>query len=279
MTSRTLTFFAAIGVSAAAAMPVKSADILPLIDAHVHYSHDAWDGLPPQEAAAVLRRAGLKKVFVSSSSDDGTQKLRAAAPDLIVPVLRPYRKRGELGTWFRDPTVIELLESRLKKGGYAGIGEFHIFGEDTDGEVFRKVVELSRKYNVFLHAHSDANAVDRIFRQYPGATVLWAHSGFAEPDALCPMLKKHRRLWAGLAFRSSHAAGGKVDAEWAKLFAEFPDRFMVGTDTYTPERWYFVEDHAAWNREWLASLPRPLAERIAWRNAAELSDWALQIKE
>jgi len=41
--------------------------------------------------------------------------------------------------------VIELLESRLKKGGYAGIGEFHIFGEDTDGEVFRKVVELSRK--------------------------------------------------------------------------------------------------------------------------------------
>ena len=145
MTSRTLTFFAAIGVSATAAMPVKSADILPLIDAHVHYSHDAWDGLPPQEAAAVLRRAGLKKVFVSSSSDDGTQKLRAVAPDLIVPVLRPYRKRGELGTWFRDPTVIELLESRLKKGGYAGIGEFHIFGEDTDGEVFRKVVELSRK--------------------------------------------------------------------------------------------------------------------------------------
>jgi len=52
--------------------------------------------------------------------------------------------------------------------------------------VFRKVVELSRKYNVFLHAHSDANAVDRIFRQYPGATVLWAHSGFAEPDARWP---------------------------------------------------------------------------------------------
>ncbi len=78
-------------------MPVKSADILPLIDAHVHYSHDAWDGLPPQEAAAVLRRAGLKKVFVSSSSDDGTQKLRAAAPDLIVPVLRPIASGASSG--------------------------------------------------------------------------------------------------------------------------------------------------------------------------------------
>ncbi|MGB0631102.1 MAG: amidohydrolase [Alphaproteobacteria bacterium] len=280
MTTRALTFFAALGISAAAAaMPAKSADILPLIDAHVHFSHDAWDGLPPREAVAVLRRAGLKKVFVSSSSDDGTQKLRAVAPDLIVPVLRPYRKRGELGTWFRDPTVIDLLESRLKKGGYAGIGEFHIFGEDADGDVFRKVVGLARKYRVFLHAHSDADAVDRIFKQYPGATVLWAHSGFAEPDGIRPMLKKHKRLWADLAFRSSHAGGGKVDADWAKLFAEFPDSFMVGTETYTLERWYFVEDHAAWNREWLASLPRPLAERIAWKNAAALSDWALNIKD
>lgn len=257
MNKRALTIFIVLGLSTAAALPAKAADILPLIDAHMHYSHDAWDGLPPKEAVVVLRRARLKKVFVSSSSDDGTQKLRAVAPDLIIPVLRPYRKRGELGTWFCDPTVIDLLESRLKKGGYAGIGEFHVFGEDADGPVFRKVVGLARKYKVFLHAHSDADAVERIFRQYPGATVLWAHSGFDEPAGIRPMLKKHKRLWADLAFRSNHAAGGKADPDWAKLFAEFPDRFMVGTDTYTPERWYFVEDHAACNREWLASVSMP----------------------
>ena len=259
--------------------PAQAADILPLVDAHLHYSHDAWDGLPPKDAVAVLRRAGLKKAFVSSSSDKGTQMLYAVAPDLIVPVLRPCRKRGELGTWFKDPTVIELLESRLKKGGYAGIGEFHIFGEDADGEIFRKVVQLAKKYKVFLHAHSDADAVERIFRQWPGATVLWAHSGFAEPDGIRPMLAKHTRLWSDLAFRSSHGSGGKADPEWAKLFAEFPDRFMIGTDTYTPERWYFVEEHASWSRSWLNSLPRDLAERIAWKNATTLANWALQIKD
>ena len=58
MKTRALTIFAALGLSAAAALPAKAADILPLIDAHVHYSHDAWDGLPPKEAVAVLRRAG-----------------------------------------------------------------------------------------------------------------------------------------------------------------------------------------------------------------------------
>ena len=205
--------------------------------------------------------------------------LYATAPDLIVPVLRPYRKRSELGTWFRDPTVIELLESRLKNGGYAGIGEFHIFGEDADGEVFCKVVQLAKKYKVFLHAHSDADAVDRILKQWPGATVLWAHSGFAEPDAIRPMLAKHKCLWSDLAFRSSHGAGGKADAEWAQLFAEFSDRFMIGTDTYTPERWYFVEEHASWSRAWLKSLPRDLAERIGWENATTLANWALQIKD
>ena len=269
-----------LSVAAAPALsPANAADILPLVDAHLHYSHDAWDGLPPKEAIAALRRAGLKKAFVSSSSDEGTQMLYAAAPDLIVPVLRPYRKRGELATWFRDPTVIELLESRLKKGGYAGIGEFHIFGEDADGEIFRKVVQLAKKYKVFLHAHSDADAVDRIFRQWPEATVLWAHSGFAEPDAIRPMLAKHKRLWSDLAFRSSHGEGGKADPEWAKLFAEFPDRFMIGTDTYTPERWYFVEEHASWSRSWLQSLPRDLAEKIGWKNATTLANQALQIKD
>ena len=58
-----------------------------MVDAHIHYSHDAWDMLPPDKAVAVLRQAGLALAFVSSSSDDGTQRLYAQAPDLIVPVL------------------------------------------------------------------------------------------------------------------------------------------------------------------------------------------------
>ena len=53
-------------------------------------------------------------------------------------------------------------------------------------------------------------------------------------------------------------------------FDEFPDRFMVGTDTFTPERWHYVGEHSSWSRAWLASLPKPLAERIAWRNGEAL---------
>ncbi len=42
----------------------------PLADAHIHYSHDAWDMLPPAEAIKILRKAGLRQAFVSSSNDD-----------------------------------------------------------------------------------------------------------------------------------------------------------------------------------------------------------------
>jgi len=242
----------------------------PIFDAHIHYSHDAWQVMPPAEAIAVLRKAGLKRALVSSSNDDGTQQLLSLAPDLIAPVLRPYRGRGDVSTWVRDPSVITYLEDRLSKYKYVGIGEFHVYGAHADLPVMRRVVELARQHELVLHAHSDADAIERIFQQDPQARVLWAHSGFERPDRVREMLRRHKQLWCDLAFRSEHGSGGKVNDEWRAAFTEFPDRFMVGTDTFTPERWHYVIEHANWSRAWLADLPPDLAERIAWRNAEDL---------
>lgn len=239
---------------------------LPIFDAHVHYSHDAWQNLPPKDAVALLRKAGVKQALVSSSGDDGTQKLHAEAPDLIVPSLRPYRVRGEIGSWVRDETLVGYLEERLRMYRYAAIGEFHVYGADADLPVVRRVVELARQYKLFLHAHSDADAVERLFRQDPHARVLWAHSGFERPERVREMLRRHANLWCDLAFRNDHASGGKVDPDWRAAFLEFPDRFMVGTDTFSPERWYYVGEHANWSRGWLGDLPPAVAERIAYRN-------------
>jgi hypothetical protein len=243
---------------------------LPVFDAHLHYSHDAWDRLPPKDAVALLRQAGLKHALVSSSSDEGTQKLYAEAPDLVLPSLRPYRSRGEIGTWVRDPSVIAHLESRLRQYRYVAIGEYHVFGADADLPVMRRVVELAREHRLVLHSHSDADAIERQFAQDPAARILWAHAGFDTPERVREMLRKYPRLWADLAFRSDHAAAGQLDPGWRDAFLEFPDRFMVGTDTFTPERWFYVVEHANWSRAWLATLPREVAENIAWRNGERL---------
>ena len=243
---------------------------LPLFDAHLHYSHDAWERIPPPQALALLRQAGLKKAMVSSSSDEGTQKLYALAPDLVVPVLRPYRSRNEIATWVHDRSIVGHLEARLARYRYVGLGEYHVFGADADGAVMRSVVQLARERGLLLHSHSDADAVQRQFAQWPEARILWAHAGFEPPDRVAAMLRRHARLWVDLAFRSDHASGSVVDAGWRALFTEFPDRVLLGTDTFTPERWYYVGEHARWSREWLATLPAELAERIAWRNGEAL---------
>jgi hypothetical protein len=240
---------------------------LPIFDAHVHYSHDAVEQVPVKQAVQILRNAGLSGVFVSSSDDEGTQKLLAEAPDLIVPELRPYRTRADVSGWVREPDIVRYLEQRLAKHRYAGIGEFHLYGADADLPVPQRMVALARDNGLLLHAHSDADAVERLFQAWPQARILWAHSGFDRPDAVRAMLRKHKQLWCDLAYRTDQASGNKVDAAWRDAFTEFPDRFMVGTDTFTPERWHYIGSHAEFSRGWLADLPAPLAQNIAHRNA------------
>jgi hypothetical protein len=258
-----------LAILVAAPGVVRAAD-LPIVDAHLHYSHDAWDVVPAKDVVALLRKAGVKRALVSSSGDDGTQKLLAEAPDIIVPELRPYRRRGDVSTWTKDDTVIPYLEERLAKFRYVGIGEFHLYGADADLPVPRRMVELAKQHQLLLHAHSDADAVERLFRQDPNARVLWAHAGFDSPARVREMLRKYKNLWADLAFRTDHAPGGKLAPEWREAFLEFPDRFMVGTDTFTPERWHYVPEHASWSRGWLAELPPDVAERIAHKNGEAL---------
>lgn len=265
---------ACAGALAVAAAP--RADELPIFDAHVHYSHDAWEQVPPAVAIDLLRRAGVRRALVSSSNDEGNQKLVAAAPELILPSLRPYRARGELSTWVRDESVVGYVEERLRRFRYVALGEFHLYGADADLPVPRRLVQLARGHDLVLHAHSDIDAVERLFAQWPDAKILWAHAGFESPERVRALLRKHRNLWCDLAFRSEHGAGGRVDPQWRALFLEFPDRFLVGTDTFTPERWPFIVEHARWSRAWLADLPAEVAERIAWKNGEALFGAALR---
>jgi Amidohydrolase len=264
----------ALAATAVAQTSSSTKPELPLFDAHIHYSHDAVETVPVAKVLELMRQAGVKKAMVSSSNDDGTQKLLAAAPDLIVPSLRPYRLRSDLSTWTRDTAILAHVEDRLKRYRYAAIGEFHLYGAEADLPIPRRIVQLAKDNGIILHAHSDVTAVDKIFAQNPKALVLWAHSGFENPAVVGQMLAKYPKLWADLAYRSdmssTTAAGMVLDESWRAVFMQFPDRFMVGTDTFTPERLYYIPEHAANVRRWLALLPDAVARKIAMDNALEM---------
>ena len=235
-----------------------AAEDLRIFDTHIHFSHDAWEQYSAENAVEILRQAGLRRAFVSSSPDEGTQKLYRQAPDFIVPVLRPYRKRGELQSWVDDPTVVEMVAERLAANRYAGIGEFHVSGADADKPAVRGLVDLARMHGLFLHAHADADAIARIFHHDPEARILWAHAGFEGRERVEAMLDAHPELRADLSFRFEHVSNGKVSPAWRQ------------TDTYTPSRWEDVGDYITWVRGWLADLPEPVRNNIAYGNAERL---------
>jgi predicted TIM-barrel fold metal-dependent hydrolase len=74
-----------------------------------------------------------------------------------------------------------------------------------------------------------------------------------------------------LSYRPGLTDGnGRLSTEWKALLAEFPTRFMIGSDTWVNARWNDYEALMRAARVWLGDLPPATARRIAWDNAAEL---------
>ena len=166
-----------------------------------------------------------------------------------------------------DPNVITYLNEKLANFEYEAIGEFHAYGDDVQTEVIQTMIQMANELNLLLHHHGDREALDQIIEIWPEGRVLWAHSGFVEPSEIADALRTYPRLWADLAYRSDMANHRGLADEWRRLFEEFPDRFMVGTDTFAPERWYYVGAHAEFSRNWLSQLPDDIARKIAFENA------------
>jgi hypothetical protein len=261
---------AAMVVLSAAAL--ATADELPIVDTHLHYSANSWQDYSPAAVLLLLDQAAVGRGFVSSTPDDGTVRLYEAAPDRIIPVLRPYRQAGELSSWHQDPTVVPYLEERLARPIYRGIGEFHLMGTEARSPVVRQVAELARRHGLFLHCHCDTEAAEILLGLAPGVRVLWAHAGMgAGPDEVGRLVGASAQLMVELALRSDVAPGEQLDPSWRDLFLRYPDRFMVGTDTWIPSRWAGYVDVQTDTRVWLRQLPADVARRLATENAESLA--------
>ena len=271
------------GVSCAAALallPFEAAaqDRLRLFDGHIHYSVGSPKQYPPEKAIAILDEAGISRALLSSTPNEGTIQLHKLYPERFIPELRPYRKTrdfetwaAERASWYRDPETVTFLEEELKRGIYKGIGEFHLDGDEADTPVIRKIVAIAVARNLWLHAHSDAAAVEKLFSFNPGVRIVWAHAGMSTPlETIDRWLARYPTVWAELSYRDVAAGSGDLDPQWNALFLKYPDRFIYGSDTWIPPRWGEVVALADRARGWLAQLPREVAENIAYRNAERI---------
>lgn len=247
---------------------------IPIFDAHLHYNREPAYFYPLETVLDTFRRNRVTGILATSRPNDGTHALAAANPrDIrVVPFIRPYRVRSDIGSWFDDPSIQELIATEFARGGYAGIGEFHLHGRQADTAWVKRTVDFAVANDLYLHAHADEEALETLFRHNPKARIIWAHTGFGTPpEKVEATLVRYPTLWGELSYRAGITGpDGRLTDDWRRLFERYPERFLVGSDTWTNQRWQDYDAIIAGYRAWLAQLPREVAEQIAYRNAERL---------
>ena len=85
------------------------------------------------------------------------------------------------------------------------------------------------------------------------------------------LFAKYPLLMGELSYRPGlTCAGGLLCPEWRALLLRYPDRFMLGSDTWVNQRWLQYDSLMQGYRTWLGDLPPDVARKIAWSNGASL---------
>ena len=124
-------------------------------------------------------------------------------------------------------------------------------------------------------------AFERLLAHRPRAKIVWAHggwdnTGFRTPELCRRLLQAHSNLYMELKIDPLRPGlnppidgGGKLKPEWLKLFQDFPDRFVIGSDQHYPmpeagpQRWQAVI--LLFNQ-----LPPELRRKIGTENAMRI---------
>lgn len=259
----------------------------PLLDAHLHYNEEAWNGQtgphPLPDVLARMQRNGVRAIVANSRPNDGTKALAdapqtRAAGVTVVPFVRLYRNRADYDNWFRDETIYTLVQTELARGTgagpYKGLGEFHLYDSaNANGPVARKLMQLAEKQQLAVLAHVDDVAIDLLMAHAPKARLIWAHTGIggapaARVDAL---LARYPLLMGELSYRPGLTCDdGQLCPEWRALVTKYPDRFLIGSDTWVNQRWLYYDELMLGYRRWLGGLPPDVARKVAWDNGARL---------
>ena len=261
----------------------------PLLDAHLHYNVEAVQGPHPiSDVLARMQRNGVRAIVANSRPNDGTKALveartqTDAAGVTVVPFIRLYRNRADYDNWYRDESIYEMVQAEFTRGTargpYRGIGEFHLYdSSNANGPVARKLMAFAEDKQLAVLAHVDDVAVDLLMANAPSKgqklRLIWAHTGIGGTpvERVEVMLARYPLLMGELSYRPGLTCeGGLLCPEWRALLLRYPDRFLIGSDTWINPRWQQYDELMQGYRRWLGDLPPEVARQIAWDNGAAL---------
>ena len=196
-------------------------------------------------------------------------------------------------------------------GVFSGIGEFTVHKEFVSAKVaghtaslrnpaLDKILALAGEAGLVVILHNDINTVraapgrpanfddlKAVFRAHKDASIIWAHTGlgrFVKPtadhvDLLREMLGSEEFAHVNLDISWDEVAkwvvadDASLDA-WVKLLAEYPDRFLFGSDTVAPKSQAdYLKAFEAYQKLW-ERLDAETASKVKTKNFERIFDAA-----
>ncbi len=247
--------------------------------------------------AAVKRYPGKLAVLAGGETLNSLIQQSVRSGDSGPAIQRKFRERAE-----------DLL--RMGAAGFGEMAAEHFAGgtpyqfAPPDHPLFLLLAEIAAQHDVPIDLHMEAvpramplppnlkppnppqlhaniPALERLLEHSPRAKIIWAHlgsdgTGYRTPELCRRLLQKHSNLYMEIKEdpkalgQNFLMTGGKIKPEWLKLFEDFPDRFIIGSDQHYPEpagpqRWQ--EAVVLFNQ-----LPANLRKSIGTENVAHIYD-------
>ena len=172
----------------------------------------------------------------------------------------------------------------------------------VDSEAMQAVFQLSSETGLPFLMHHEAEdellpELERMLAKYPKAKVIWCHAGrnrnpdtwkiFRTADAVRELLKKYPNLYFDLVQSkpgSKYQGTGYVEGimydvspwtvslntEWKKVFEEFPERFVIGSDINTGRFDDYARVMETFRTIVFKGLKKDVAEKLSFKNAWKL---------
>jgi hypothetical protein len=188
----------------------------------------------------------------------------------------------------------QLLQSRQAYG----FGELHIDNSKSfstyqfarkvrfDNPVTRQIYELANKHGGFVQIHMQADPenvadLERYLGEFPRAITILSHSlPYSKQPMLRELLAKHPNLYLDLSRKGSilnekeaaqaFAASSGPKENWRKTIEQFPDRFLVGSDTHAPDERRYDDVMREFREGLFPYLRAETVKKVAYENAVRI---------
>ena len=129
--------------------------------------------------------------------------------------------------------------------------------------------------------HGNIAALERLLAHNRRTKLIWAHAGsdnvgFRTPQLMRELLQRNPNLYMEIKYdpgfpgKDPPVVDGKLKPEWLKLYADFPDRFLIGSDQHFDPPATVPLARAQQNALLLDQMPPDLRKKIALDNPLRL---------